>query len=101
MMFYLRVHAMPPSSVWNHSPMVQSRIQQSYHRPYVRLRSGDPYLRPLPAPQPIKQRYPRVLPKENPMTIAIGMLYDKGVLICVDSLVTTGTLGTHQSKILP
>jgi hypothetical protein len=34
------------------------------------------------------------------MTIAIGMLYDKGVLICADSLVTTATLGSYQSKIL-
>ena len=34
------------------------------------------------------------------MTIAIGMLYDKGVLMCADSLVTTGTLGSFQSKIL-
>lgn len=34
------------------------------------------------------------------MTIAIGMLYDKGVLMCADSLVTTGRLGSFQSKIL-
>jgi len=34
------------------------------------------------------------------MTIAIGMLYNEGVLMCADSLVTTGTLGSYQSKIL-
>jgi hypothetical protein len=34
------------------------------------------------------------------MTIAIGMLYDKGALLCADSLVTTGTLGSYQSKLL-
>lgn len=44
---------------------------------------------------PLKhKRYPK------PMTIAIGMLYDKGVLMCADSLVTTGTIGSFQSKIL-
>ena len=34
------------------------------------------------------------------MTIAVGMLYDKGALLCADSLVTTGTLGSYQSKLL-
>jgi hypothetical protein len=34
------------------------------------------------------------------MTIAIGMLYDSGVVMSADSLVTTGTLGSYQSKIL-
>jgi hypothetical protein len=34
------------------------------------------------------------------MTIAIGMLYNEGVLMCADSLVTSGTLGSYQSKIL-
>jgi 20S proteasome alpha/beta subunit len=34
------------------------------------------------------------------MTIAVGMRYDGGVLVCADSLVTTGTLGSYQSKIL-
>jgi hypothetical protein len=34
------------------------------------------------------------------MTIAIGMLYNKGALMSADSLVTTETLGHYQTKIL-
>lgn len=34
------------------------------------------------------------------MTIAIGMLVQEGVIVCADSLVTSATLGSHDSKIL-
>lgn len=57
---------------------------------------------PLPAPlQPLNRpRYPLGVPKKERMTIAIGMLYDNGALLGADSLVTTGTLGSYESKIL-
>ena len=34
------------------------------------------------------------------MTIAIGMLSDSGAVICADSLVSSGSLGSHESKIM-
>ena len=33
------------------------------------------------------------------MTVALGAVYDSGILLCADSLVTTNTLGWYESKI--
>lgn len=57
----------------------------------IPCRTPRPFRRPLP-PR-IKVSYPKA------MTVALGALYDSGVVICADSLVTTGTIGWHQSKI--
>jgi 20S proteasome alpha/beta subunit len=50
-------------------------------------------------PRPLKQRYPWVKTKEDSVTIAIGMPYDFGVLLCADTQHETYTLKTHGPKV--
>src|SRR5579872_622042 len=61
--------------------------------PSIRRVSG-PWQRPL------MRRYPWVKLKEKRrMTIAIGMLYNFGALLCADTQHETYTIKTHESKL--
>lgn len=48
---------------------------------------------------PVFDRKPRRLPERKPMTIAIGFRFNKGFLVCSDSMYTIGTMKTTGKKI--
>jgi hypothetical protein len=52
----------------------------------------------MPHPQPLKQRYPWGYEQERSMTIVAGFLIQEHVVLCADTMVTSG-IKIHQSKL--
>jgi 20S proteasome alpha/beta subunit len=55
---------------------------------------------PHPKPRPFQRPNSKRLPERKPMTIAIGFLYQDGLLLCADTQFT-GNIKLMGSKILP